>query len=86
MSATTSARISDVVALDSSSLASVAYDVERTILQIEFRDRSVYQYIDVPTKIHQDLLRADSKGAYFNRYVRNRFLSFKLSCRPWILD
>jgi hypothetical protein len=54
MAATTSAPISDVVALDSSSLASVAYDVERTILQIEFRDRSVYQYIDVPEKIHQE--------------------------------
>jgi hypothetical protein len=78
MSATTSVPISDVIALGSSSLASVAYDVERTILQVEFRDRSVYQYIDVPEKIHQDLLQADSKGAYFNRYVRNRFLSVKL--------
>jgi KTSC domain len=81
MSATTSAPISNVVPLSSSSLASVGYDVERTILQIEFRDGSVYQYVDVPAKVHQDLLQADSKGAYFNRYVRKRFLSFRLS-RP----
>ena len=78
MSTTTLVPIKDVVALDSSSLASVAYDVERTILQIEFRNHAVYQYIEVPENIHQDLLQADSKGAYFNKYVRNRFRSFKI--------
>lgn len=79
MSATTSAPISNVVTLDSSSLACVAYDVERKILQIEFRDRSVYQYIEVPEKIHHEILRVGSKGAYFNKHIRNRFLSLKLS-------
>ena len=80
MSATTSAPLCKVVALDSSSsLASVAYDVERTILQIEFRDGSVYHYIAVPEKIHEGLLQADSQGAYFNKYVRNNFVSLKLS-------
>ena len=81
MSATTVVPIREIVALDSSSLASVAYDVERAILQIEFRDRSVYQYIEVPQEIHHDLLQAESKGAYFNKYVRNQYPSFKLSSR-----
>ena len=75
------AALSNGVAVVSSSLASVAYDTGRTILQIEFRDRSVYQYIQVPEDIHQDLLQADSKGAYFNQHIRNRFLSLKLRCR-----
>lgn len=79
MSATTSPLLSNVVALDSSALASVAYDGKHTILQIEFCDRSVYQYIAVPEKIHQDLLQADSKGTYFNEFVRHRFVSVKVS-------
>ena len=78
---TTIVPVRDVDVLDSSSLASVAYDAERTILQIEFRDHTVYQYIEVPENIHQDFLQADSKGAYFNKYVRNRYVSFKLSSR-----
>jgi hypothetical protein len=47
MSATTSPPLSNVIAIDSSSLASIAYDVERMNLRIEFRDRSVYQYLEV---------------------------------------
>jgi hypothetical protein len=35
---------------------------------VEFRDGTTYQYADVPVETYHDLLQADSKGAYFNRY------------------
>lgn len=79
MPTTTAGPLNNVVALDSSSLVSVAYDIERMILQIEFRDRTIYQYVKVPERIHQELLQAVSKGGYFNRYVRNRFISIQLN-------
>ena len=81
MSVALTSVLSNVVALDSSSLASVAYDVKQTILQVEFRDGSVYQYSNVPEKIHQNLLQASSKGAYLNCNIRNRFPSLKLRSR-----
>lgn len=59
------------VALRSSSLAHVTYDRHREILQVEFRDRTVYQYFTVPIQIYYDLLRADSKGSYFNLHIRS---------------
>jgi KTSC domain len=59
--------------VDSSSLASVAYDGEQKILQIEFRDRSVYQYSRVPVAIYEELWQAESKGVYYNRQIRPRF-------------
>ena len=59
--------------VDSSSLASVAYDGEQKILQIEFRDRSVYQYSRVPGAIYEERWQAESKGAYYNRQIRTRF-------------
>lgn len=62
-----------LVAVHSSSLAQVAYDPRRSILQVEFRDGATYQYADVPVETYHDLLQADSKGAYFNRCVRNIF-------------
>ena len=54
-----------LVALRSASLAQVAYDRHREILQVLFRDGAVYQYATVPIQTYYDLLRADSKGSYF---------------------
>lgn len=67
------------VAVNSSAFIKVAYDQQRTILQVEFRDGSVWQYLGVPFQTYQDLLRADSKGAYLNRHVRNLFSASQLS-------
>ena len=63
----------NLTAMQSSSLAQVAYDPRRSILQVEFRDGATYEYADVPVETYHDLLQADSKGAYFNRNVRNIF-------------
>jgi hypothetical protein len=63
----------DNVAIESSALAKVAYDNQRATLQVEFRDGAVYQYLGVPRNTYEDLLRADSKGAYFNHHIRSPF-------------
>jgi hypothetical protein len=63
----------DTVAIESSALAKVAYDNQQATLQVEFRDGAVCQYFGVPRDTYQDLLRADSKGVYFNQYIRNAF-------------
>ena len=61
------------LAVQSSLLASVAYDHERDILQLEFGDGAVYQYFGVPVQSYEELLRAASHGAYFNRHIRSLF-------------
>jgi KTSC domain len=40
------------IAVESTTLATVAYDVERAILELEFCDRSVYRYFGVPKDVH----------------------------------
>lgn len=59
--------------VSSSLLASVAYYDNRAILQLEFRSGAVYQYFGVPRQSYQELLQADSHGAYFNRHIRGFF-------------
>ena len=61
------------VTVRSSSLAKVAYDGSRAMLQLVFRDGTAYQYAGVPPGTYHELLRADSKGAYFNHHIRSRF-------------
>jgi lysyl-tRNA synthetase class 2 len=63
----------NVTAVESSTLATVAYDDARELLQLEFRNRAVHQYFGVPAAVHAALLYAPSTGAYFNRIVRGRF-------------
>ena len=58
--------------LDSSLLKAAAYSTDET-LQLEFHTGPVYRYFHVPPTIFQNLMTATSKGAYFNRNIRNSF-------------
>jgi hypothetical protein len=62
------------VAVESTTFVTMAYDLDRQLLQLEFRDRATYCYFDVPAEVYQGLVAASSKGSYFNRSIRGRFL------------
>ena len=51
-------------------MRSVGYQPKSRILEIEFDSGAVYQYLEVPAKIYEQLLRAESKGRYFNSEIR----------------
>jgi hypothetical protein len=59
--------------VESTTLATVAYDNTEKVLRLEFRSREIYHYFGVPATVHEALLRASSKGMYFNRVIRGRF-------------
>ncbi len=69
------------VAVNSSLLASVSYEAIKSVLQLQFCDGAVYCYFAVPAVIYDSLLAAESKGAYFNRKIRDRF-RYALIRRP----
>jgi len=56
----------------SSVLASMRYSLE-AILELEFRTGAIYRYVAVPPVVVEGLIAAESKGAYFNHHIRNRF-------------
>ena len=60
-------------AVESTTLATVAYDEPRELLQLEFRSRAVYHYFGVAAIVHEALLGAPSKGSYFNQAIRGRY-------------
>lgn len=62
-----------VTAVESTTLATVCYDEVRELLQLEFRNRAIYQYFGVPALVHGALLGAPSKGSYFNQAIRGCF-------------
>lgn len=61
------------IVVESTTLATVTYEADRELLLLKFRDRTSYQYFEVPADVHEALLHAPSKGSYFNRAIRGRF-------------
>lgn len=59
--------------VESTTLAAIAYNPDRKLLELTFRTHSIYRYFDVPSETFEGLLQAPSKGSYFNRHIRSRF-------------
>lgn len=68
-----------VTPVESTTLAAVAFDHASQCLWLTFRSGAIYCYFGVPSPVHQDLLAAPSKGAYFNRYIRGRYAFQRLA-------
>ncbi len=61
------------VELNSTGLRAAAYQDQLALLELEFRSGATYQYFGVSEQTYQELLLAESKGAYFHRHIRDRF-------------
>lgn len=59
--------------IESRAITVIAYDDATRRLQVQFRDRSVYTYVDVPEPHYLGLLHAPSPGAYFNMHIRGKY-------------
>ena len=64
--------------VESSNLASVGYDSAKKILEIEFTHGGIYQYFDVPQKVYDELMKADSHGKYFVHNVKDDYEFLKM--------
>ena len=51
--------------LDTNMLAEATYYREEHVLEIEFRNGSVYEYLDVPVSVYRDLKDAMSPDSYY---------------------
>jgi len=60
------------IPVDSSLIRSVSYGTDAT-LTVHFHSGAVYRYFTVPRTILDAFLAASSKGAYFNRHIREHF-------------
>ena len=59
--------------VNSSNLNSVGYGPSG-VLEIQFRNGTIYQYFDVPNFIYEGLMNAGSPGQFFHIFIRSAFL------------
>lgn len=64
--------------VDSSILRSVGYDLEEGVLEIEFKEDRVYQYVGVPERVYDELMSAQSKGTYFTENIRDAYTNRRI--------
>ncbi|HGF6561341.1 TPA: KTSC domain-containing protein [Providencia alcalifaciens] len=57
----------------SSNIYSIGYDENNSTLEIEFHDSYIYQYLDFPRHIYQELINSDSIGGYLARSIKGYF-------------
>ena len=57
--------------VESSNIASVGYD--GNIMEIEFNSGAIYQYENVPIRVYDVMMKADSVGKYFNAHIKSKY-------------
>jgi hypothetical protein len=61
------------ISVISSNLCSIGYDDGEKILEIEFKNGSIYQYFGVPIFIYNSLLNSTSKGSYCHQNIKGKY-------------
>ena len=63
--------------VNSSAVRSVGYDRTQKILEVEFQNGSVYQYLGVPEATYADLMTASSQGRFVDEHVKRAGFGFR---------
>jgi hypothetical protein len=60
-------------AVDSSAIQRIDYDAAARELFVTFAGGNAYKYYRVPRSVYESFLHSDSKGLFFNAYIRDRY-------------
>jgi len=59
--------------MPSTAIANIKYDDRRNRLTVTFVTGRIYEYVDVPSEVAESFQSANSKGTFFNIYIRDRY-------------
>ena len=58
---------------DSSFINEISYEYNLNILIVKMKGERAYKYINVSEKIFNEFKKAESKGRFFNKYIKNHY-------------
>jgi hypothetical protein len=67
--------------VQSSVMTFVKYDDDACELDITFTSGKTYRYLQLPSEIYDGLLDAESKGEFFNDYIKDEFVYCEVRSR-----
>jgi hypothetical protein len=63
----------DRTKVDSNTLLSIGYEPDLELLELEFEGGDIYNYHKVQPYLYLGLMNSNSKDAYFNKYIRDKY-------------
>jgi lysyl-tRNA synthetase class 2 len=51
----------------------IAYNAEAAELTVHLTNGKAYKFKDVPPLVHRNFIRAESKGSFFNLFIRDSY-------------
>jgi len=63
----------EMIRVLSSAIDAVGYDKDRQQMFIKFKQGDTYTFCRVPEGIYQGLLSANSKGRYYDDFIKDKF-------------
>lgn len=62
-----------MIEVDSSNISQIGYSEDDKFLFVKFTSGSIYKYIDVSIDIWETFQKAESKGIYFGKVIKNTY-------------
>jgi len=66
-------KLESIVIAESSTIAKVEYDNLLNRMLVTFKSGSTYQYVEVPHKVFDELVSAESAGKYFAANIKGKY-------------
>lgn len=67
------------IPVNSSNVKSVGYNSILKLLEVEFNNGSVYEYIDVPKELYDAFISSDSLGKFVHSHLKNKFRTIQVA-------
>jgi hypothetical protein len=63
-----------MITVNSTNIDSVGYNADTQTLTVKFKvSGQTYEYLNVPQRLYESLMTAESKGKYINNNIRSQF-------------
>lgn len=59
--------------VESEAIAEIRYDAVRSTMRVRFVDGDWYSYFEVPARVHDAFVAAESHGRFFQDQIRGRY-------------
>ena len=59
--------------MPSSVVAAVRYDEKTLKLRVIFQSGAIYDYLDVPQQVYNEMMKAFAKGEFLNREIKPKY-------------
>jgi hypothetical protein len=65
--------IMEMIRVNSTAMLAVGYDPSTQRMKVTFQQGDTYDFCRVPQRVFDGLLRAPSKGTYYNDFIKDRY-------------